>query len=79
MTSPSRNRKLVILIAAVLSGAAIALCIGVAFPTPVANPALGADWQCHRSAGIVTTCQRVSHAVPSLHRAIVQPVVLRRV
>ncbi len=79
MSSPSRNRKILVLIAAALSSAAIALCIGMAFPTPVANPALGADWQCHRSAGIVTTCQRVSHAAPSVHRVIVQPVALRQV
>ena len=79
MTSPSRKRKAFILIAAVLSCAAVALTIGVALPTPVANPALGADWQCHRSAGIVTTCQRVSHVAPSLHRSLVQPVALRRV
>ena len=79
MAGPSRNRKVFIVIATVLSCAAIALCIGIAFPTPVANTALGADWQCHRSAGIVTTCQRVSHAAPSLYRSPVHPVALRRV
>jgi len=79
MTSPSRKRKAFILIAAVLSCAVIALTIGIAYPTPVANTALGADWQCHRSAGIVTTCQRVSHAAPSQYRSLVQPVALRRV
>ena len=79
MTSPSRNRKVVILIAAVLSCAVIALFLGIAFPTPVANTALGADWQCHRSAGIVTTCQRLSHAAPSHYRSLIQPVALRRV
>ena len=31
------------------------------------------------SAGIVTTCQRVSHAAPSLYRLPIQPVALRRV
>lgn len=80
MTGPSRNRHgFIILIAAVLSCAAIALSIGFAFPTPVATPALGADWQCHRSAGIVTTCQRASHAAPTTYRTIVQPVAVRRV
>jgi hypothetical protein len=79
MTGPSRNRKAFILVATVLSCAAIAISIGFAFPTPVANPALGADWQCHRSAGIVTTCQRVSHAAPTtIHRSLVQPVSMRR-
>jgi hypothetical protein len=79
MTSPSRKRKVFILIAAVLSCAAVALTIGFAFPTPVANTALGADWQCHRSAGIVTTCQRVSHAAPSQYRSLIQPVAMHRV
>jgi hypothetical protein len=73
MTGPSRNRKALIFIVAALSCAAVAVCIGFAYPTPVANPALGADWQCHRSAGIVTTCHRVSHAAPTMHRSILQP------
>jgi hypothetical protein len=79
MTSPSRKRKAFILVAAVLSCAAVALTIGIAFPTPVANPALGADWQCHRAAGIMTTCQKVSHAAPSLYRSLAQPVAMRGV
>jgi hypothetical protein len=79
MAGPSRNRKVFIVIATVLSCAAIALTIGIAYPTPVANTALGADWQCHRSAGIVTTCKRMSHTAPSLHRSIIEPVALRRV
>jgi hypothetical protein len=79
MAGPSRNRKVLIVVAAVLSCAAVALTIGVALPTPVANPALGADWQCHRSAGIVTTCQHVSHAAPTLYRPIVRPVSASRV
>jgi len=69
MTGPSRNRKAKILLALALSGAAVALSIGIAYPTPVANPALGADWQCHRSAGIMTTCHRISHAQPMIDRS----------
>jgi hypothetical protein len=79
MAGPSRNRKVLILIATVLSCTAIAVSLGFALPTPVANPALGADWQCHRSAGIMTTCQRVSHAAPTRHRSIAQPDAARRV
>jgi hypothetical protein len=29
---------------------------------------LGAEWECHRSA-IMTTCRRVSHAQPTIHRS----------
>ena len=79
MTGPSWNRKVLILVAGLLSCAAIALTVGFAYPTPVANSALGADWQCHRSAGIVTTCNRVSHAAPMIHRTSGQPVLPRRV
>jgi hypothetical protein len=73
------NRKTLILVIAALSCAAVAVFIGFAYPTPVANPALGADWQCHRSAGILTTCHRVSHAAPATHRSILGPVDTRRV
>jgi hypothetical protein len=79
MTGPSQNRKALIVIVAALSVAAVAVSIGLAYPIPVANPALGADWQCHRSAGIVTTCQRVSHAAPATHRSILQRAETRRV
>jgi hypothetical protein len=80
MTGPSRNRKVLILIAGLLSCVAIALTIGfVAYPTPVANAALGAGWQCHRSAGIVTTCNRVSHVTPMMHRTSGQPALPQRV
>lgn len=79
MTGPSRNRKAMIIIALVLSGAAVALSIGFAYPTPVTNAALGADWQCLRSAGIVTTCHRISHAQPMINRSNVRPVGFARV
>jgi hypothetical protein len=79
MTGPSRNRKALILIAAVLSCAAVALSIGIAYPIPVENRALGAEWQCHRSAGIVTTCRRVSRVEPTIHRQTIQPAEARRV
>jgi hypothetical protein len=73
MTGPWRNGKASLVITSVLAGAAVAVSIGLAYPTPVANPALGADWQCHRSVGIVTTCNRVSHVQPTSHRPLARP------
>lgn len=67
MTGPSQSRKFFTIIAAVVSCAALAVSIGLVYPKPVANAALGADWQCRRSAGIVTTCHRVSHVAPVAH------------
>jgi hypothetical protein len=67
MTGPSWNRKALLLIGAVLACATLAVSIGFAYPTPVESPTLGAEWQCHRAA-IVTTCRRVSHAEPMVHR-----------
>jgi hypothetical protein len=66
-----------LLVASVLACAAVA--ISFAYPTPVANSALGAEWQCHRTVGIVTTCRRVSHVVPTSHRPQTQPADTRRV
>ena len=78
MTGPSQSRKSFILVVAALSCATLAVSIGVAYPRPVANSALGADWQCHRSAGILTTCHRVSHAAPATHRSIFQLAEMRQ-
>ena len=66
MSGPFWNRKALLLVGAVLACATVAVSIGLAYPTPVENPMLGAEWQCHKSA-IVTTCRRVSHAVPMIH------------
>jgi hypothetical protein len=68
MTDPWRNRKALLLTVLVLACTAVAVSIGVVYPTPVASPALGADWKCHRAVGIVTTCHRVVHAAPMSHR-----------
>jgi len=77
MTSPFWNRKTLLLIGAVLACATVAVSIGLAYTTPVENPALGADWRCHRAA-IVTTCSRVSHAEPTIHRPHPQAIDARR-
>ena len=73
MTGSSWNRKVLIVIAVALSSLAVVVCIGLAYPIPVANPALGANWECHRSAGIVTTCRRISRVQPAIHRALDRP------
>ena len=71
MTALRRNRKAFLVIASLLASTAVAVSVGLAYPTPVASPALGADWQCHRTAGIVTTCHRISHVEPmNRHRPI---------
>jgi hypothetical protein len=74
MTGPRRNRKAFLVIASVLACTALAVSVSLAYPTPVASPQLGADWQCHRSVGIVTTCHRVSHVAPTSHRRPVQAI-----
>jgi len=75
-----RNRKVLTVIAAALvCGAAVAVSLALAYPEPVSNPTLGAEWQCHRAAGILMTCNRVSRAAPmALHPRPV-PVDFRRV
>lgn len=79
MTGSSWNRKALICIITALSCVAVAVCFSLAYPTPVANSALGADWQCHRAAGILTTCHRVSHVAPTVDRSGAQPAEPRRV
>ena len=74
MTGYWRNGKAFLVIALVLVGAAAA--VSLAYPTPVPSPQLGADWQCHRSVGIVTTCHRVSHVAPMSHRPPLQAISL---
>jgi hypothetical protein len=79
MTGPRRNGKAFWVIASVLACAAAAFSVSLAYPTPVANPELGADWQCHRTVGLVTTCHRISRAEPTSHRPLIQPTGSRQV
>jgi hypothetical protein len=79
MTGQQRNRKVLTLIAAALSCAAVAVSISFAYPTQVASPMLGAEWQCHRAVGILTTCSRVSHVVPTSDRSRARAMDIRRV
>ena len=64
MTGQQWNRKILALIAAALTCAVVAVSISFAYPTQVASPTLGAEWQCHRAIGILTTCSRVSNVLP---------------
>ena len=78
MTGPSWKRKSLVLILSVLACATAAVSIGLAYPTPVESPALGAEWQCHRAA-IVTTCRRIGHAEPMTHHSHSHLTDMRRV
>jgi hypothetical protein len=73
------NRKILTLMLAALTCAAVAVSISFAYPTQVASPTLGAEWQCHRAVGILTTCSRVSHVVPTNNRAPSGAMAIRRV
>jgi hypothetical protein len=64
MTGPQWNRKILTFVVAALTCAVVAVSVSFAYPTQVASPTLGAEWQCHRAVGILTTCSRVSHVVP---------------
>jgi hypothetical protein len=79
MTGQRWNRKILTLIVAALTCAAVAVSISFAYPTQVASPMLGAEWQCHRAAGIVTTCSRVSQVVPMNDRVPIRTMAIRKV
>jgi hypothetical protein len=80
MTSPWRNRRVLMFIAvALVCGAAVAVLLAFAYPEPVSSSTLGTEWQCHKAAGIVTTCSRVNRAEPLAHQLRSVPVDFRRV
>ncbi|MDE2380178.1 hypothetical protein [Bradyrhizobium sp.] len=60
--------------AVILAGAAV----GLARPRPIENAVLGADWQCTRTALVVTTCalrpqQQAVPAVETSRKESVRP------
>jgi hypothetical protein len=71
--------KGLILAAAMLSlaGAAVFVAIGLAYPEPVSNAALGPDWQCSRVAYVWTSCSRPKHAEAASVRLAAEPVCRR--
>jgi len=79
MTGQRWNRKILTLTLAALTGAAVAVSISFAYPTEVASPTLGAGWQCHRAVGILTTCSRASHVVPTNDRSGIRAMEIRKV
>ncbi len=79
MTGQPWNRKILTLTLAALTCAAAAVSVSFAYPTEVASPMLGADWQCHRAVGILTTCSRISHVVPTHDRSVPRATDIRRV
>jgi hypothetical protein len=57
------TRKVVFIAAAVmLTGAAAFLWIALAYPKPISSAALGAEWQCTRTAFFWTSCSRIRHS-----------------
>ena len=66
MTGTSRTRKTLTLFVALvtLAGAVAFLAISLTRPVPVANASLGAEWQCHKTAFILTTCRRIAYTQP---------------
>jgi hypothetical protein len=52
MTFPLRSLALTILAIAALAGVAVAL----ARPKPIDSAVLGSEWQCHKTAFVITTC-----------------------
>jgi hypothetical protein len=55
-------RKLAFVAAAVtLTGAAALFWDALAHPKPVASAALGAEWQCTRTAFVWISCSRIRH------------------
>jgi hypothetical protein len=64
---------------AAVTCAVAAVSMSFAYPTQVASPTLGAEWQCHRAVGILTTCSRVSHVVPMNNPAKARATDIRKV
>jgi hypothetical protein len=79
MTEQRWNRKVITLVAAAAACAVIAGSFALAYPTEVSSSTLGAEWQCHRAVGILTTCSRVSHVVPMNNRSRTRTTEIRRV
>jgi hypothetical protein len=79
MSAQQWNRKILTLIGVALTCAVVAVSISFAYPTRVASPTLGIEWQCHRAVGILTTCSRVSHVAPVNIRTPARRMDIRRV
>jgi hypothetical protein len=69
------TRKDIAFAAAIVALGCVAavLTIGLAYPEPISNAALGPDWACSRIALVWTTCTRVQQAASAAVRAPKEP------
>jgi hypothetical protein len=74
------TRKKFALIVAVVVFASGAACLSPGLNSPATFPSetLGAEWQCHSTAGIMTTCTRVRQIEPAADSARKDPLCPRR-
>jgi hypothetical protein len=79
MTSSSGTRKILALFVAMvtLAGAVAFLFVSLTRPVPVASASLGPEWQCHRTAFILTTCRKIVYTEPVVENSH-HPICLRR-
>jgi hypothetical protein len=56
-----------------LAAAAVMVAIGLAYPQPVSNAALGPEWQCSRVAYVWTSCSRPKNAEAASIRLAGEP------
>jgi hypothetical protein len=76
MTAPSRNRKVLAWAAALVLAVAL-FSITLGYPKKVADPVLGAEWQCSHTA-FLTSCTRI--APPRARQSLrTSPILFRRV
>jgi hypothetical protein len=66
MTFSRLNLRVVAITAATLTLAGVA--VGLARPRPIESAMLGAEWQCSRTAFVVTSCapRPQQHAIPAV-------------
>jgi hypothetical protein len=80
MTSISwTGKKLALMVAVVtvVSGA-VYFAPGLNSPATFSSETLGAEWQCHSTAGILTTCTRVRQIEPAADSSRKDPLCPRR-
>ena len=58
-TSWTTSKLALIGAAVTLTGAAVFLSLALAYPKPISSAALGAEWQCTRTALVWTSCSRI--------------------
>jgi hypothetical protein len=80
MIGPWRTRKQRALMDAfTMLGCALAfVAIGLTHSTPLSHAGPGVEWQCSKSALILTTCTKVVHTEPAFDRPRKDPACLRR-